>query len=153
MSVVTLEGSVEHGQIQLKTNDTKRCLLVTPYSAEFHSLRRLIADALRESGIELVLLEENMIAGRPTVEPVQLAIERADFIIADLTGSNPNVMYEVGFAHALGKPVLPIVQHRVERVPSDMSGYLYLVYDPSKPDELRRNIQFWASRYVSKEKR
>jgi hypothetical protein len=130
-----------------------RCLLVTPYSEEFHSLRRLIADALREIGIEPIGVEETMVAGTPIAESVQQAIYRADFIIADLTGSNPNIMYEVGFAHALRKPVLPIVQYWVGRVPSDIGRDLYLVYDPTKPDELRRDIQFWAGRYASKEKR
>ncbi len=75
-------------------------------------------------------------------------IERADFIIADLTGSNPNVMYEIGFAHALRKPILFIVQKGVKHVPSDISGNLYFVYDPSKPEELHHIIRTWISRYL-----
>ena len=126
-----------------------RYLLITPFSEEFQFLRQLIDDALKEVEIEPILMEETLAVGTPIVESVQQAIGRADVIIADLTGSNPNVMYEVGFAHALRKPILILVQHVIGHVPSDMAGYLYFVYDPSKPDELRRTIHAWAVRYLS----
>jgi nucleoside 2-deoxyribosyltransferase len=127
-----------------------RCLFIgTKFSEESHSLRQLIADALVEVGIKPILLEEIIVHGTSIVESIQQAIARADLVIVDLTESNPNVMYEMGFAHALRKPVLPIVQQRIGHVPSDIAGYLYLVYDPSEPDELRHNIQTWAVRHHS----
>lgn len=130
---------------------TLRCLLITPYSKEFSSLRRSLADILEINGIETIMREQvktTILGGG-----VQRAIESADFIIADLTGSNPNVMYEMGLAHALRKPVLPIVQRGDEHVPSDISGYLYFVYDPSKPEELHNFLRAWISRYLSEEAR
>ena len=130
-----------------------RYLLIAPFSEESRILHQLIADALREVEIEPISLEETIVPGTSIVEPIQQAIARADIIIVDLTGSNPNVMYEVGFAHALRKPVLLMVQQEVGHVPSDIAGYLYFVYDPSKPDELRRNIQTWATRYYKERMR
>ncbi len=123
-----------------------RYLLIVPFSKEPHVFRKLIADALQEVGIVPISPEET-IDGLVTVESVPQEIARADLIIVDLTGSDPNVMYEVGFAHALRKPVKLIIQQGSGHIPSDMAGYLYFVYDPSKPDELRRNIQTWATRY------
>ena len=125
-----------------------RYLLIAPSSGRSRVLRHLIADALREVGIEPILMESTIALGTSIVESIQQAIARADLVIVDLTESNPNVMYEMGFAHALKKPVLPIVQQRIGQVPSDIAGYLYLVYDPSEPDELRHNIQTWAARYM-----
>jgi nucleoside 2-deoxyribosyltransferase len=138
-----------------KMNDTgiPQALLLTPYSEEFRSLRQLITEALEESGIESVLPEETLPDEMLRIGSALRAIIRSDLIIADLTGSNPDVMYEVGFAHAIKKPVLPIVQRREERVPSAIAGHLFLVYDPSQPDKLRDDIKFWANLYLSKEKR
>jgi len=134
----------------MKGTKSLRCFITTPFSGDFRNIRGIIADALRDVGIEPILLEEPIAVGTSILEAVQQAIERADVIVADLTQGNPNVMYEVGYAHALGKPVLFIVQREIGHVPSDIAGYLYLVYEPSRLDELRRNIQIWATRYVSK---
>ena len=79
---------------------------------------------------------------------VQDDIKGADFIIADLTGNNPNVMYEVGFAHALRKPVLPIVQSKQTQIPNDLAGYVYITYDASNLGELRNKIHNWVKSWI-----
>ena len=45
-----------------------------------------------------------------------------------MTGRNPNVMYEIGMAHTVGKPVVMITQNR-EDVPFDLKHYRYIVYE------------------------
>ena len=37
-------------------------------------------------------------------------IERSDFIIMDITGQNPNVLWELGFCRALGKHIVVLSQ-------------------------------------------
>ena len=59
-------------------------------------------------------------------------IRRADVVVADITGSNPNVFYELGLAHALGKEVL-IVAQGVERPPFDVSTARLLRYELTRP--------------------
>ena len=49
-------------------------------------------------------------------------IYRADVVIADLTGLNPNVFYELGLAHALNKKVIIITQDLSE-LPFDIRSY------------------------------
>jgi len=54
-------------------------------------------------------------------------ISAADIIIAEMTGRNPNVFYEVGYAHALGKRVILLTQ-MAEDIPFDLKHYQHIVY-------------------------
>ena len=51
-------------------------------------------------------------------------------VIVDFSGKNPNVMYETGIAHTLGKHVIPITQS-IEDVPSDLRHHRVLKYLPN----------------------
>ena len=46
------------------------------------------------------------------INKIRSSINEADVVIADCSGSNPNVLYEVGVAHALNKPVIMITQKK-----------------------------------------
>lgn len=59
------------------------------------------------------------------------AICEADFCIADVTDRNPNVNYELGMAHAIGKPAILITQ-RIEDVPFDYKHLRLIKYDPKQ---------------------
>lgn len=50
--------------------------------------------------------------------------------MVDFTGKNPNVMYETGIAHTLGKHVVPISQS-INDVPFDMAHHRILTYLPN----------------------
>jgi hypothetical protein len=56
------------------------------------------------------------------------AINSCRIVIADCTGRNPNVFYEIGMAHTLGKPVILISQNK-EDVPFDIQHIRYLTYE------------------------
>jgi hypothetical protein len=51
-------------------------------------------------------------------------------VVADFTGKNANVFYEVGIAHTLGKTVIPITQS-YEDLPSDLQHHRALKYLPN----------------------
>lgn len=50
-------------------------------------------------------------------------IDRADIVIADLTGSNPNVFYELGITHALGRPCITVLEESQQHIEFDISAY------------------------------
>ena len=52
-------------------------------------------------------------------------------VVVDFSGKNPNVMYETGVAHTLGKHVIPIAR-AIEDVPSDLRHHRVLKYLPNK---------------------
>jgi len=53
---------------------------------------------------------------------------RARLIVVDYTDSNPNVFYELGIAHTLGRPVIPIAKEGTP-LPFDVQGLRVLKYD------------------------
>ena len=57
-------------------------------------------------------------------------ISKADVIVADMTGRNPNVFYEVGYAHALGKITLLLTQDAAD-IPFDLKHRQHIVYGGS----------------------
>ena len=52
-------------------------------------------------------------------------------VVVDFTGKNPNVMYETGIAHTLGKTVIPITQS-IDDIPSDLGHHRALKYHPNE---------------------
>lgn len=59
-------------------------------------------------------------------------LQQADICIVEVSDNNPNVFYELGVIHALGKPAVLLKSERNEedfRVPSDVVGVLLLKYE------------------------
>ena len=67
--------------------------------------------------------------GRITEQIIE-ALIAADVIVADVTGSNPNVMFELGYADAMRKPIVCLNQD-VAASPFDIRDWRQVVYDPS----------------------
>lgn len=60
------------------------------------------------------------------------AIYHADACIVDCTGRNPNVFYELGIAHTLGRITIPIAQS-LDDIPSDLRHLRFIVYQYTPP--------------------
>lgn len=61
------------------------------------------------------------------IQDIFSLIYRAKIVIVDFSGKNPNVMYETGIAHTLGKTVIPLAQI-IQDIPSDMIHHRALIY-------------------------
>lgn len=59
------------------------------------------------------------------------AIHASSLVIADCTGRNPNVFYELGIAHTVGVPVMMISQTE-DDIPSDLRHLRYYTYWPAE---------------------
>lgn len=70
------------------------------------------------------------------------ALSAADLVVVDLTSQNPNVDYELGFAHGQRKPtILVTASDAASNVPSDLQGFLYLTYDRSNLSSLVEQVR------------
>lgn len=61
------------------------------------------------------------------IQDIFSLIYRAQIVVCDFTGKNPNVFYEAGIAHTLGKHVVPITQN-AEDIPFDLRHHRYIHY-------------------------
>jgi DNA-binding CsgD family transcriptional regulator len=78
----------------------------------------VIQPALDDLDLDLKRSDEDPTPGSVTLQIVR-SIANASVVIADLTGRNPNVYYELGLAHSFNKPVVILVDH-VESLAFDM---------------------------------
>ncbi len=120
------EVHISLGQI----NNT--CFVVMPFSPLYQTqYEKVIKPAIEESKIQCVRGDE-IYSKQRIVDDIWDSIKKCRFIIAELTGRNPNVLYEVGLAHAIGKPVI-IITRNGDDVPFDLKDLRYLYYDTNDP--------------------
>ena len=62
------------------------------------------------------------------MDEIWSAITQASILVADCTNKNTNVFYEIGIAHAIGKPVILITQNQ-DDVPFDLRHIRYIQYE------------------------
>ena len=88
----------------------------------------IIKPALEESGVTPVRADEIYSTGA-IIEDIYSTILQSELCIADVTGKNPNVSYELGMAHTAQKPTILITQN-ISDVPFDYRHLRHIVYDP-----------------------
>ena len=71
---------------------------------------------------------DDFFSANSVITEVWNAILHARVLIADCTRRNPNVFYELGIAHTLGKPVILIAQDK-EDIPFDIQHMRTILYD------------------------
>ena len=110
------------------------CFVITPFDSAFDdvyaTIRLHVEAAGKGSGVICSRLDESRPAGRIT-DRLLNALRESSFCVADLTGCNPNVMWETGYAMALGKPVILITQD-VTTLPFDIRDVQAIAYDRGK---------------------
>lgn len=102
--------------------------VLMPFDKDFDDIYHYgIKQACSELSIVAERVDEQ-IYSETMLERIYRQIDNADFIIADMTGKNPNVFYEVGYAHAKGK-LCSLITQRAEDIPFDLSHHFHLIYD------------------------
>jgi hypothetical protein len=99
-----------------------------PFKANFLRIyEKLIKPTLERNDIA-AMKADDIYSPTPISDDIRNYTKKASLIIADVTNDNPNVLYELGQAHALGKETIIITQSERD-VPSDFSHIRFLKYD------------------------
>ena len=108
------------------------CFVMMPFAAQFDRYyRNIFVPAIQRSGLEPV--RGDGIFGSAIVADVWRILKTSSVALADLTGRNPNVFYELGLAHAIGKPVI-LVASNIGDVPIDLGGLRVILYNKDDED-------------------
>ncbi|MBN2487936.1 MAG: hypothetical protein JXA98_02800 [Methanosarcinaceae archaeon] len=137
---------------ELETTAPKPFIFVLmPFDAQFNDTYKFgIKGAAEDVGAYAERIDEQIFS-EGILERIFNQISKADVIVADMTGRNPNVFYEVGYAHALGKVVLLLTQN-VDDIPFDLKHRPHIVY-AGKIETLREKLTerlIWAIKETSR---
>jgi len=109
------------------TKDSPMCFAVMQFTEDFN-IKDVIHPVCESYGYKVIRGDDFYTSGQ-IMEDVTQSIRSAALIIADVTPDNANVFYEVGYAHAIGKPTILLSDRKRERLPFDISGFRTLFYD------------------------
>lgn len=127
----------------------KKCFVITPIGEEGSQDRRstdgiikcAVAPVLEFLGYEVVVPHEIDEPGSITRHIIEHLLY-SDIVIANLTGLNPNVMYELAVRHGANKPVVTIAEQGT-RLPFDVASdrVVFFNNDPLGVHELKQTLQ------------
>lgn len=131
--------------------DKKRCFIITPIGNDNDSIRRHI-DGIIDAAIKPALEPDyEVVAAHKITETGTITkqiikeIYQDELAIANLTGNNPNVMYELAIRYCLGKPVLTIAE-KGTNLPFDVmpERTIFYVNDPQGSLDLKDAIRSYV---------
>jgi hypothetical protein len=116
--------------------------VLMPFKAK---IEKVYSNHIKKMGEELELTvrrADEIFSPKPFMEKVWDGICAARLILADCTEKNPNVFYEIGMAHAVGKKVVLLTRSDKD-IPSDIKHFDYIqyIYDPEGVETLIEKLK------------
>lgn len=139
---VTPDATEKLRSVGYASNSKKHVFVAMPFRTDMEDLYEYgISSAVRESGFLCERADLSTFTG-DVMEWVRERIRSASLVIADLTGSNPNVYLEVGYAWGSGVPTVLLVND-TEDLKFDVRGQRCIVYKRIKDieEKLRKEIK------------
>jgi hypothetical protein len=121
------------------------CFVLMPFSDAFSDIYQIgIKEACMNAGAYCERVDEQIFHDK-ILDRVYNQIAKADLVIADMTGRNPNVFYEVGYAHALGKLTILLTQS-ADDIPFDLRPFPHIMYGAKLSvlrEQLERKVRYF----------
>lgn len=121
------QGDVEIRDFNVQTHDP-RAFIVMEFSQAYNDLyAHVIKPVCKSLSISTLRADERHGPGMILVD-IERQIAESNVVIAEISPTNANVFYEVGYAHALRKPTI-LLALRGTKLPFDISGFRTIFYD------------------------
>jgi len=98
-----------------------------------------IQGACLELGYKAVRVDHQQFVG-DIVSEIKALIRRSAAVVGDLSESRPNVLYEIGFAHASKRKVLQICSTTMENIPFDVRNNRTIRYEKGQTTRLKSSL-------------
>ena len=126
--------------VTVQSTDT--CFVMMPFANPLGGYyATLYEPAIKRAGLTAVRADTDIFGTGKIIDQIWAGINNAKVLVAELTGRNPNVLYELGIAHALRKPVV-LVSSNEEDVPFDVRHVRVIYYELTDP--------FWGEKLIAK---
>lgn len=114
--------------IQIKT-EKPTAFSIMKFEKDFDNLYdNVIAPICEDFGYKSIRADK-CYTSSPIIQDIIREIANASLVIADITMDNPNVFYELGYAHALEKPTILLADEKKrDLLPFDVRGYRTIFY-------------------------
>lgn len=116
------------------------CFVVMPFRADLNFFYLYINKYLKERHGLRVERGDHRILTRPLMDKVRDQILEADLVIGDISFENPNVFYELGLAHAYGKPIIFLTQESPKEAPIDIRQFEFIEYNLQQHDDFLKKL-------------
>lgn len=121
------------------------CFVLMPFRSEFDDIYQIgIKEACDKASAYCERVDEQIFT-ESILDRIYNQISKADIVIADMTDRSPNVFYEVGYAHALGKLTILLTQN-ADDIPFDLKHFPHIEYGKKISvlrDELENRIKYF----------
>ncbi|SIT58795.1 conserved hypothetical protein [Mesorhizobium prunaredense] len=98
-----------------------------PFAKDFSDVYDTIGEAAKSFRMNCQRADE-IWENHSVMQDIVNLIDSSRLVVCDLSGRNPNVFYEAGIAHTLGKEVILITQ-KLDDIPFDLRHIRNIVYD------------------------
>jgi hypothetical protein len=128
----------------------KNCFIISPIGEEVSEIRKradqvfkhILTPAAQSCGYDPIRADKISEPGIITSQVIQHIVDDP-LVIADLTGMNPNVFYELAIRHAIRRPLVQIV-NKGDKIPFDVAGMRTIPvdhHDLDSVEEAKAEIQ------------
>lgn len=117
----------------VKSKNVKQdiCFTIMPFSDWFQDYyEHIYVPAIEAADLKSCRADDLYRPGT-IVQDIWDYTKSAKLVLADLTGRNPNVFYELGLAHALAKPVI-LLSETIDEVPFDLRALRVIEYNKNE---------------------
>lgn len=106
-----------------------KAFVVMQFGSHFDELYRDVICNVVEKEMDIqVIRSDDIYNNQMIINDIKNSIDASRVVIADVTPQNPNVYYEVGYAHASGKTTI-LLAEKGTKLPFDVSPYRVIFYE------------------------